>query len=272
VQTVLDTEPVDHGLPGHGWTLKKLRQWVLATFGRSMGRNAIRRLLLAAKLSYKKFKKLLGKAKPQKRVEHITQLEALFAQVCRGEVTLVYIDESHFHQDMDQGYTWSERGGRAWRVSTCPGLSERLNWYGAYDFTHGECLIWEDGPCNGMQTCYFLDQVARWRANSPGQVVVIWDNAPCHIAKVVQAHAEERGLKLVALPGYSPDLNPIERLWDWMREEVTRGHCHISLATLRAACQRFIAEINGDPEAVIDRLWPKFELDPEYEAKLLVST
>jgi hypothetical protein len=34
----------------------------------------------------------------------------------------------------------------------------------------------------------------------------------------------------------------------------------------------FIAEINGDPGAVIDRLWPKFELDPEYEAKLLVST
>jgi hypothetical protein len=70
----------------------------------------------------------------------------------------------------------------------------------------------------------------------------------------------------------SPDLNPIERLWDWMREAVTRGHCHISLATLRAACRRFIAEINGDPEAVRDRLWPKFELDPEYEAKLLVST
>ena len=114
--------------------------------------------------------------------------------------------------------------------------------------------------------------MARWRVGLAGQVVVIWDNAPCHVAKVVQAHAEERGIKLVALPGYSPDLNPIERLWDWMRQEVTRGHCHISLAALRAACQRFIAEINGDPGAVIDRLWPKFELDPEYEAKLLVST
>jgi hypothetical protein len=37
------------------------------------------------------------------------------------------------------------------------------------------------------------------------------------------------------------------------------------------ACQQFIAGINADPEAVVDRLWPKFELDPEYEAKLLVS-
>lgn len=36
------------------------------------------------------------------------------------------------------------------------------------------------------------------------------------------------------------------------------------------ACQAFIARINLDPEALITRLWPKFELDPEYE-KLLVS-
>ena len=237
-----------------------------------MSRNAIRRILQAAKRSYKRFKKLLGKAKPGKRAEHITRLESPFEEVLRGEVTLIYIDESHFHQDMDQGYTWSPRGQRAWRVSTSPGLSERLNWYGAYDFTHGQCLIWEDGPCNGNQTCYFLDLVARWRAGIAGRIVVIWDNAPSHIAKVVQGHARERGITLVPLPGYSPDLNPIERLWDWMREEITRGHCHSSLAALRARCYQFIAGINADPQAVIDRLWPKFDLDPEHEAKLLVST
>jgi hypothetical protein len=259
-------------LPGHGWTLKKLRQWILATLGLTVGRNAIRRILLAAKLSWKRIKKLLGKAKAPGRAEHITRLEELFARVCRDEVTLIYVDESHFHRDLDGGYTWGPRGRRSWRVSTCPGLSERLNWYGAYDFTHGQCLIWEDGPCDGNATCHFLERVARWRAGLPGKVVVIWDNAPCHIAKVVTGHAEELGIELVNLPGYSPDLNPIERLWDWMREEVTRGHCHVSLAALRVACQRFIAGINADAETVVDRLWPKFELDPEYEAKLLVST
>src|SRR5206468_9185648 len=108
-------------------TLKKLRQWVLATFGKMVGRNAIRRLLRAAKLSWKKIKKVLAKAKPEKRAEHITRLEELFARVCREEVTLVYIDESHFHQDLDEGHTWGPKGERSWRVSTTPGLSERLN-------------------------------------------------------------------------------------------------------------------------------------------------
>ena len=244
----------------------------MTTFGRTVGRNAIRRVLHAAGLSWKRVKKLLGKAKPGKRVEHVERLATLFDQVHRHEVTLIYVDESHFHQDLDEGYTWGPKGRRSWRVSTTPGLSERLNWYGAYDFTHGQCLIWEDGACDGMATCHFLERILRWRSGLPGRVVIIWDNAPCHIARMVQGHAAELGIELVALPGYSPDLNPIERLWDWMREEVTRGHCHISLKALRAACLGFVASINADEVAIVDRLWPKFDLDPEHEAKLLTST
>ena len=41
VEAVTTTEPVDHGLPGHGWTLKKLRQWV-ADHLRPPGRDATR--------------------------------------------------------------------------------------------------------------------------------------------------------------------------------------------------------------------------------------
>jgi hypothetical protein len=57
-----------------------------------------------------------------------------------------------------------------------------------------------------------------------------------------------------------------------MREEVTRGFCHQSVAELVEACQAFIGRINRDPLALVDRLWPKFELDPDFEAKLLVPT
>ena len=70
---------------------------------------------------------------------------------------------------------------------------------------------------------------------------------------------------------YSPDLNPIEGLWAWMRQEVTRVHCHASLKALGRAGREFIERINGDAEGIIGRLWPKFERDPEHEAKLLAS-
>jgi transposase len=35
--------------------------------------------------------------------------------------------------------------------------------------------------------------------------------------------AARPGIEVVNLPGYSPDLNPIKRLWDWMREDVRAG-------------------------------------------------
>ena len=82
-----------------------MRQWVLTTFGRTAGRNAIRRILLAAGLSWKRVKKLLGKAKAPMRAEHIARLEELFAGACRDEVTLIYVDESLFHRDLGMGAT-----------------------------------------------------------------------------------------------------------------------------------------------------------------------
>jgi hypothetical protein len=172
---------------------------------------------------------------------------------------------------MGLGYTWGRVGQRVWRKSGCAGLSERLNCYGAYDFSNGQCLLWQDGWCDGGRTVKFLQELSRWRAGQEGRVVVIWDNAPCHRAGAVKAEAARLGIELVYLPGYSPDLNPIERLWGWLRQDVTRGHCHESVAELTAACQRFIADINADPVAVVDRLWPVFELDPEFEEKLRVS-
>jgi transposase len=269
---VANTDPTDHGLPGHNWTVKKLKQWVFQTFGLSAGRNTLRRILRRANLTWKKVKKLLGKAKPDKRAAHVQQLLELFEGVRSGEVILIYADEVHVHRDLDLGYTWGRRGERIWRQSDCPKLQDRMNAYGAYDFTHGECFLWENGWCNGEQTVSFLRALAAWRSGKKGRLVLIWDNAPCHVAKIVTAEAARLGIEIINLPSYSPDLNPIERLWNWMRDDVTRGFCHATVPDLIAACRAFIDRINRNPVAIVDRLWPKFELDPEFEAKLLVSS
>ena len=95
----------------------------------------------------------------------------------------------------------------------------------------------------------------------PGAVVIIGDGAPWHRAKCVQATAAEPGFSVILLPAYRPDLNPIEGLWQWMREEVTRNHCHDCMRHLFDACKAFIDRINTDPTKRVSRLWPKFELD-----------
>ena len=55
-----------------------------------------------------------------------------------------------------------------------------------------------------------------------------------------------------------------------MREEVSQQHCHPTLRDLFLDCLAFIERINLEPEQIIARLWPKFDLDPNYE-KLLLS-
>src|SRR4051812_6478301 len=81
VDLVEEADPSSQGLPGHNWTVKKLKEWVRRTFGRIISRNGLRRILRGAGLTWKKVKKLLGKADPEKRAAHIQQLLQLFTGV-----------------------------------------------------------------------------------------------------------------------------------------------------------------------------------------------
>ena len=73
-------------------------------------------------------------------------------------------------------------------------------------------------------------------------------------AKCEQAAAAKLGFTLIPLPAYSPDLNPIEGLWKWMREEVTRNHCDLLMRHLFDACRAFIDRVNRDSTSLFYRL------------------
>ena len=50
-------------------------------------------------------------------------------------------------------------------------------------------------------------------------------------------------LRLVALPAYSPDFNPDESIWDWVREEVTANECLGTKAKVQEKVNRFFVEL-----------------------------
>jgi transposase len=70
----------------------------------------------------------------------------------------------------------------------------------------------------------FLGQLLRRRRNGRMMVVVV-DNARWHHARVLQPwlHKYRRVLRLDFLPPYSPDLNPIERVWKLTRRLCTHN-------------------------------------------------
>ena len=51
----------------------------------------------------------------------------------------------------------------------------------------------------------------------PGTWRMMQDNAPCHTSKLVKAFLRRRNIEFVDWPPYSPDLNPIESIWHWMK-------------------------------------------------------
>jgi transposase len=265
VDTVENSEPQDHGLPGRRWTLRKLRRWLADKYERIVSKATLHKILHAAQMTWKKCKKLLAKGDPAERVAFVERFLKLYEQVVRGEIILVYVDESHFHRDMENGYTWGRIGKRVWRFSCCAPLSDRINWYGAYNFSDGECFIWNEGNCNKEHTVQFLRRLVTFLVPDGRRVVVIWDNAPWHKAHLAQQAAKALGIELVRLPSYSPDLNAIEGLWKWMREEVTQMSCYHTLRELFEACKKFIDNINDNAMEIVNRLWPRFELDAETE-------
>ena len=258
-------------LPGYRWTLKKLVVWIQRKSQRSVSKNTVRAVLRQTGFSWKKCKKLLAKAKPEQRRQYIEQLSGMFVKMCDGQATVVYIDEVHFHQDLDLGYSWSPKGVPNWVKSSSPGLAAKINYYGAYDFTHGQCFLWQNGHFHTDNTIGFLQELVDWLDVQEQIVYIILDGAPWHRSKKVAAVAAKLGFTLIPLPAYSPDLNPIEGLWKWMREEVTQLYCHPTLQVLSKACYDFIEKINLNPNLLLKRLWPKFDLDPTFE-KLLVSS
>ena len=62
--------------------------------------------------------------------------------------------------------------------------------------------------------------------------VMVWDGAGYHVAKGLRVPAN---LTLVGLPPYSPELNPVERLWLYLREHHWSNRVYADVDAVEAA-------------------------------------
>ena len=255
--------PLEGADPAPRWTLKRRVGYVRERFGRSCCRETIRAALHRLDLSWKKAKKLLGRADPQRRQAFLEQLQGLLAGAQRDRHLLVHLDEAHIHQDADLGYGWTERGERFLVASSSPGLSAKVSFYGLSLSNEGQVRLWPYPRANGEHT---IDVLHRLRAEVPDrELIVVWDGAPYHRVQAVREAASDLGIALVPLAGYSPDLMPVEALWRWLREDVTSHHGHTSSQDLTRRVAAFAARINQPPSRIADRLWGKAHLNPDEE-------
>ena len=72
---------------------------------------------------------------------------------------------------------------------------------------------------------------------------LILDQAPYHRADKVVQEAKKLAIHLQYLPPYSPNLNPIERLWKVMNERVRNNRFFKNTKDFRKEIERFFTEI-----------------------------
>jgi hypothetical protein len=97
---------------------------------------------------------------------------------------------------------------------------------------------------DSMRAADLVPLLEALRANTPLDALV-WDGAPSHRDDAVRAV----GVPLIALPPYSPELNPAERLFEEVRRHV-EGHVYATLADKVAAVTAFLEELDADPARV----------------------
>lgn len=233
-------------------------------------RETIRKAVRAAGWSWKKAKKLLTRANAKKRAAFVEKLKGWLDEAARGQRILVFIDEAHVHQDHKPGYGWFKADSQGHKVdSSSPGLSKKRSLYGIYFYNEGRVMIRDYKRANKTNTVEVLWHINKALGAVNVPVTLIWDGAAYHKSPMVTAAASGLGLELELLPGYSPDLMPVELLWQWLRQEVTFDRCHHSLKQLVERIVLFEQGINAEPFAVADRLVVKTELDPLEEERRL---
>lgn len=113
--------------------------------------------------------------------------------------------------------------------------------FGAVNIRTGTLVTAFESPFNGESFLRFLKTLLKHRARGK-RLVLILDNAKYHHARALQPWLSQRRevLTLLFLPPYSPELNPIERVWKLTRRLATHNRHFPTLeVVIDAVTERF---------------------------------
>ena len=132
----------------------------------------------------------------------------------------MFIDETWAKTNMAPLRGWGPRGARV-KAKAPFGRWKTMTFIAAlrHDRIDAPCLF--DGPINGESFLAYVKGVLV-PTLSPGDVVIL-DNLGSHRGKLVRKAIRQAGARLLFLPKYSPDLNPIEQVFSKLKHLLRRA-------------------------------------------------
>jgi transposase len=176
------------------------------------------------------FKKKSLHAAEQDRPDVVERREDWFeAQLDLDPAKLVFVDESFASTNMARLYGRAPRGVRL-RAAVPHGHRKKTTLVAGLRLSGVTAPQLLDGSINGESFLEYVRQVLV-PALAPGDIVVI-DNLSSHKSHPVREAIEAAGAKLLFLPPYSPDFNPIEKAFSKLK------------ALLRKAAERTVSGLH----------------------------
>ena len=139
-------------------------------------------------------------------------------------MVLLFEDEISLSLMATVSYKWAERGQQP-LIACIQRKRQRQTIFGSVDYESGQLVISRADKGNAKTFQKHLQKVLRTYKESNVKIIIVADNVRYHHAKIITAFLErnKQKIEIVFLPPYSPDLNPIERVWWYMRKRVTHN-------------------------------------------------
>lgn len=187
-----------------------------------VSRETARRWLRQAELVWRRPRPVLRREDPN-REEILRDLRQLLLTLPEDE-TAVFQDEVDLNLNPKIGCMWMPRGEQAEVVT--PGDNAKCYLAGSLHWRTGKLIATRGPRRNAALFAAHLGDVSR-RLRRYKKIHLILDNATFHYRgqPLVEFLGEHSGRFVFHfLPKYSPDLNPIERVWWVLHEQITRNH------------------------------------------------
>jgi transposase len=184
-----------------------------------------------------------------------TTLAGIKKNAARQHQTIVFVDESGLSERPHRCRTWAPKG-------QTPVLQYHFNW-NLLSAMAG--VTWWNfyfrlfkGTIRSPQVVEFLTHLLR---HVPGKLLVIWDGSTTHRSKIVRNFvAGQNGrLTLESLPGYAPELNPMEYLWGYWKHHELPNLCPKDFWQLSEHARKALRRMRRRPR-LVTAFWKQAEL------------
>lgn len=237
-------DPRQYGFDFGLWTRRIVADLVATKMKKKVGLTAVGRMLARLEITPQKPLRRAYERDPaaveQWKHEEYPQLKK---RAKRRGADLFFLDEAGIRSDAPLQRTWGAKGqtpivrtsGQRQSVNAISAVNARgAFWYNVYS-----------GRLNSALFVTFLHEFLRSRRRP---VLLVVDGHPAHKAQSVRQYVQSlKGrLELHFLPGYAPDLNPDEFVWNHMRQKGTSKKPLKQNESLRSRVEQDLADIRND--------------------------